>query len=225
MKSSLALVPVLAPLALAVAAFLARRDRASRPRVALMATRAASLLAVLVAALTAALAALQPPLASPLLGHGGLGFATRIDGLSAVMLALVALLGAAVIDFSRNYLAGDRRQGIFLGDLSLTVASVMVLVLAGNLVQLVFGWVATSLALHRLLLFYPDRRGAVLAARKKFVVARLGDACLVAAAILLAHQFGSGDLATVLEGAAALARTHQAPLGRPRCLRCCTQAS
>jgi NAD(P)H-quinone oxidoreductase subunit 5 len=211
MESSLTLLPLLAPLGLVVAALLARRDRASRPRLALGAARAAATLALAVAALTAVVAALRAPLASPLLGHGGLGFSVRIDGLSAVMLALVAILGAAVIHFSRNYLAGDRRQGVFLGGLSLTIACVMILVLAGNLVQLVVGWTATSLALHGLLLFYPDRRGAVVAAHKKFIVARLGDACLVGAAILLVRQFGSGDIGAVLEGAAAMARADQTP--------------
>ena len=213
MESSLALLPLLAPIGLVVAAFVARRDRGARPRAALGATRAAATLALIVATLTAVLAALRAPLASPLLGYDGLGFCVRLDGLSAVMLALVAILGAFVIQFSRNYLAGDRRQGVFLGDLSLTVACVMVLVLAGNLVQLVVGWMATSLALHQLLLFYPDRRGAVVAAHKKFIVARLGDGCLVGAAILLVRKFGTGDIGAVLEGAAALARGDQVPVG------------
>ena len=46
-------------------------------------------------------------------------------------------------------------------------------------------WVATSLFLHRLLLFYPDRIAAQRAARKKFVTARLGDVALIGAAVLL----------------------------------------
>ena len=57
--------------------------------------------------------------------------------------------------------------------------------LSGNLVQLVLAWIATSLFLHRLLLFYPDRVAAQRAARKKFVTARLGDVALIGAAVLL----------------------------------------
>jgi uncharacterized protein YbcC (UPF0753/DUF2309 family)/NADH:ubiquinone oxidoreductase subunit 5 (subunit L)/multisubunit Na+/H+ antiporter MnhA subunit len=213
MESSLALLPLLAPFGLVVAAIVAGSDRGARPRAALGATGGAAALAVLVAALTAAIATLRAPLTSPLLGQDGLGLSVRIDGLSAVMLALVAILGAFILHFSRNYLAGDGRQAVFLGDLCLTVACVMVVVLAGNLAQLAAGWIATSLALHRLLLFYPDRRGAVVAARKKFIVARLGDACLVVAVILLVRQFGSGDLGTVLDGAAALATAGRVPMG------------
>ena len=212
MNNSLALSPLVAPLALMVAAFFARRDGGTRPRLALRLTRAATLLALVVAGLTAGLAALRAPIVSPLLGYDGLGFSVRLDGLSAVMFTLVAMLGAVVVEFSRNYLDGDPRQGTFLGDLSLTVACVMVLVLAGNLVQLLVGWVATSLALHRLLLFYRDRPGAVIAARKKFIVARVGDASFLIATILLIRQFGSGDLGTVLAGAESLASAGQLPI-------------
>ncbi len=212
MESPLALVPLLAPLALAVAAFLARRDRGPRPRWALRSTGAAARFALVIAGLSGGLAVLRAPLVSPLVGSHGLGLSVRLDELSAVMLVLVAILGATVLRFSRNYLDGDPRQGAFLGGLALTVASVMVLVLSGNLAQLVAGWVATSLALHRLLLFYRDRPGAVIAARKKFIVARVGDASLVTAAFLLSRQFGSGDLGAVLKGAEGLARAGQAPL-------------
>jgi hypothetical protein len=160
---------------------------------------------LLIATLTVALTALRAPLVSPLLGADGLGFSVRLDSLSVVMLALVTLLGAAVLQFSRNYLDGDRRQGVFLGDLALTLACVMALVLAGNLVQLALLWSATSIALHRLLLFYRERPGAVVAARKKFIVARVGDACLVLAAALLAREFGSGDIGVVSAGAIRVA--------------------
>ncbi len=208
----LALTPVLAPLALVVAAVLAHLDRGARPRLALAATRAATRGALVVAAATAVIAVVRGPQVSPLLGFDGLGLSVRIDGLSVVMLGLCAVLGSAVIEFSRNYLGGDRRQAMFLGSLSLTVACVMLLVLSGNLVQLALTWSATSLALHRLLLFYPERPGAVIAARKKFLVARAGDACLVAASVLLVRALGTGDIGGVLEAANALARSGAVPV-------------
>jgi len=82
-----------------------------------------------------------------------------------------------------------------------TLAAVLLLVQAGDLVLLVAAWIATSLTLHRLLLFYPDRVQAVRAARKKFVVARLGDAALAIAALLLFVGFGTLDIATMLAAA------------------------
>jgi len=211
MESSLALLPLLAPVVLVAAALLALGDRSPRPALALGATRAASVFALLIAASTAALAVVRGPLVSPLLGQAGLGLSVRIDGLSAVMLALVAILGAVVLGFSRHYLGGDERQGKFLGDMALTIACVMGLVVSGNVVGLVVLWSLTSLALHRLLLFYPERPGAVVAARKKFVVARAGDACLAAAAVILVRQFGSGDIGVILEGAARAAASGAVP--------------
>jgi NAD(P)H-quinone oxidoreductase subunit 5 len=114
-----------------------------------------------------------------------------------------------IVRYSWNYLQGDPRHGVFLGWLAATVAGVELLVLAGNLATLVAAWIATSLALHRLLLFYPHRRGAVVAARKKFVVARLGDAALIGAAVLLYRSAGTGDLEQVF----ATARDAEGALG------------
>ena len=62
-------------------------------------------------------------------------------------------------------------------------------------------WVATSLFLHRLLLFYPNRLAAQRAARKKFVTARLGDVALVGATAILAIGYGTTDIATILHAA------------------------
>ncbi|CAN5628923.1 hypothetical protein BH09MYX1_BH09MYX1_01300 [soil metagenome] len=206
-----ALFPLLAPLSLSLAALAAHLDSGKPPRLTLAATRAATWVALFVACGTAVLAATRGPLVSPLLGGGGLGFSVRVDGLSAVMLCLVAALGAAVLQFSRNYLDGDKRHAVFMGDLALTVACVMLLVLSGNLVQLAVMWSATSLALHRLLLFYPHRRCAVGAARKKFVVARAGDACLVAASIVLVREFGTGDIGALLEQVHGIAGRGELP--------------
>jgi NAD(P)H-quinone oxidoreductase subunit 5 len=90
-----------------------------------------------------------------------------------------------------------------MGWLCLTLASVLLLVLAGNLVQLVVAWVATSLSLHRLLLFYPDRVAAQRAARKKFVTARIGDVAVLGAAAILATGYRTTDIGTILHAARA----------------------
>lgn len=110
--------------------------------------------------------------ASPLLGIGGLGFSLRLDALSMLMFVMISLLGFIIIKFSQNYLDGDPRQKVFLSRLAYTIASVQLLVISGNLGQLLFTWALTSLTLHQLLVFYRGRPGAVIAARKKFIVAR-----------------------------------------------------
>jgi NAD(P)H-quinone oxidoreductase subunit 5 len=143
-----------------------------------------------------------------LVGRDGLGASLRLDALSVLIFSMVALLAVVIVRFSGTYLDGDDRQGLFLGRLCWTIASVEVLVLSGNLALFIAAWVATSLSLHHLLVFYPQRRGAVVAARKKFIAARIGDVSLLVAGILLYDRFGTGDLGALFQ----LAQSAQADL-------------
>jgi NAD(P)H-quinone oxidoreductase subunit 5 len=115
------------------------------------------------------------------------------DNLSAIVALLVAFLLAIVARFAVNYLAGDPNQGRFTKWLLLTGGSVLVLVISGNLVQFAVAWSATSWCLHQLLIFYRDRPGAILAARKKFIISRLGDGCLLAVIFLVFREFHTWD--------------------------------
>jgi NAD(P)H-quinone oxidoreductase subunit 5 len=196
-----AFLPFLAPLFLGVAALLSTREPGQRPRRLIRVAEGAALLAF--GAAVASLVALwvSGPATSPLIGAGGVGFSARLDAVSVTMLLLVTFIGWIVLRFSGTYLDGEPRQGAFIGWMAATLAAVMLLVQSGNLFQLVLAWIATSLFLHRLLLFYPDRVAAQRAARKKAVVARAGDAALVLAAVLLVSAFGTADIATILEAA------------------------
>jgi NAD(P)H-quinone oxidoreductase subunit 5 len=118
----------------------------------------------------------------------------RMDSLSAVVLVLVSFLVAVVVRFSLNYLSGDPGQGRFMRWLCLTGSAVLFLVLSGNLAQLALAWGATSLFLHKLLVFYPERAGALLAARKKFLISRAGDACLLGALWMIHSLLGTLDI-------------------------------
>lgn len=127
----------------------------------------------------------------------------KLDALSSVMVLLVSFIGTVVLRFSRNYLAGDPAQARFFSWMSLTLASVLTLVLSNHLLVLLGAWVATSLCLHRLLLHHPGRAGAVFSARKKFVFSRLGDLCLLAAAVLLFRTHGSWNMDEIFASVAA----------------------
>jgi len=211
--NALTLLALLAPLSLGGVALLARREPGRRPQRVLAASRAATLGSLALSMLAGLAVLAAGPLQSPVLGWGELGLGVRLDALSAVMFWMVAFVGVLIVQFSRNYLDGDDRQGAFLGGLCLTLAAVLLLVLAGNLFQLVAAWVGTSLALHRLLVFYADRPGAVSSARKKFIVARLGDVCLLGAALLLARAFGTADLGALLEAARGAGAAGAVPAG------------
>ncbi|SDU46041.1 proton-conducting transporter membrane subunit [Stappia sp. ES.058] len=201
MTQLVAFLPLAAPIALLVAACVALNDPSMRPRHALASAGIASMLALGAALAGVAVLVGSGPLTSPLIGAGGIGLSVRLDALSVAMLALVATVGVVVIRFSATYLDGDARQGIFTGRLCLTLAAVMLLVTSGNTVQLALAWIATSLALHGLLVFYGDRPRAVIAARKKFIAARLGDLLLIGALVPLTLAFGTTDIATILQAA------------------------
>lgn len=175
-----------------------------RPKAMLGAARfaaAASLAAALVSATAYFIADTAAPARGLALGAAGVGFTVYYDALSAVMSLLVAFVAVIVIDYSRNYLDGDPAQGRFIKWLCLTLAAVLTLTISGNLLQFTLAWVATSLSLHQLLLFYGDRRAARLAARKKFIASRLGDIALIGAMVLLYQLFGSLDFATMFAAA------------------------
>lgn len=194
-------LPLLAPLMLAGASFYAFRAPAFRPRRAIRVAEFAALGSILVAILSGVVLYLQGPGTSPAIGYGYVALASRLDLVSLVMLLLVSFIGWVVLRYAGTFLDGEARQGPFTGWMTATLAAVLLLVQSGTLLQLVIGWVATSLLLHQLLLFYPERIAARRAARKKFIVSRTGDAALIGAVILLAVSFGTGDIATILAAA------------------------
>ena len=131
------------------------------------------------------------PVIATLTDAGWIGI--RFDALSATILLLVCFLGAVILRFSKNYLAGDERQGYFFKWLCMTLGAVMAMVVAPGLLQFGLAWIATSFGLHRLLVYFPDRVGTLLSARKKFVVSRFGDVCLIVAFIGLFTVYGVQD--------------------------------
>jgi NAD(P)H-quinone oxidoreductase subunit 5 len=165
---------------------------------------AAALIALAGAVATAAGVAVLGTLRSPLLGLRGIGLSLYADRLSALMLCLVAFIGVIVVTYSRTYMQGDPGHGRFTARLCVTLSAVLLLILAGNLAQFTLAWIATAVGLNRLLLFYPERPAALIAARKKFLASRLGDICLVAASVLLYRMFGTLDYGGMFAGAEAL---------------------
>ena len=171
--------------------------RASRPAMAGRFTSAAAATSVLLAVTAAVFLVLRGPLTvhwAPFGTDSSFNPSMRLDAISVVMVVLVSFLGMVVLRFSRNYLAGDSGQSRFFSWMSLTLAAVLTVVLSNHLLVIAAAWIMTSLCLHRLLLHYPGRAGAIFSARKKFVVSRLADALLLAASILLYRSYGTWEL-------------------------------
>jgi NAD(P)H-quinone oxidoreductase subunit 5 len=194
-------LPLLAPAALLAGAVACFSKPGHRPRAVLSLAEISALAALAIAVVCAATLAASGSGTGSLVGLFGAGLSTRVDAVSITMLVLVTFIGWIVLRYASTYLDGEDRQGAFTGWLCLTLASVLLLVTAGNLVQLVASWIATSLSLHRLLVFYRERPGARRAARKKFIIARLGDITLVTAAVLLSMAYGTSDISQILGAA------------------------
>jgi len=133
------------------------------------------------------------PMRFELAAWGPAKLALLIDPLSALMLMLVSFLGIVVTRYAINYLEGDPGQARFSGWLVLTLISVMTLVTSSNLLMFTAAWIATSLSLHQLLTFYRERPAALVAARKKFIISRLADACMITALVLVWRSHGTWE--------------------------------
>lgn len=127
----------------------------------------------------------------------------RLDAVGAVMLATVSLIGAVVARFARRYLDRDPAQRAFSIWLSYTLSAILVLPIATHLLVFFAAWVMSSHGLHHLLTLYRERPAALLAARKKFLISRLGDAFLLLGIGSMFVQWGSLDFSTVFERASA----------------------
>lgn len=139
-----------------------------------------------------------------------LGITLKIDNLSVLMFGMITILALVILRFSFNYLEGETRHGRFLGILGLTIGVVELLVLSGNLFVLFISWWLTSLGLQKLLLFYKNRPKAAIAAKKKFIIARIGEGFMLLAFVLLYLHFGTGDLQYIFSNISDFASTDNA---------------
>tara|TARA_R110001592_G_scaffold23456_1_gene91911 strand:- start:19954 stop:21621 length:1668 start_codon:yes stop_codon:yes gene_type:complete len=199
-QNILVLLVLLSPLVFILTAVSSWFQPGKRPLFIKKLSVSASIISLAIAALGTIALLQYGEMETPTYGINGLGFGLRLDALSLLMFSMIAMLAFIIVRFSLNYLDGDARQGVFIGRLAATIASVQLLVLAGNLALLFVAWVLTSMTLHRLLVFYRERPGARIAARKKFIIARLGDLSLLGAIVLLFQQFNTGNLELIFQG-------------------------
>jgi NAD(P)H-quinone oxidoreductase subunit 5 len=212
MPTTLLWLIVLGPLSLAaLGAVPLRRTRENAVRIGYAAIGVA-LFALAVALVAAVVVFVAGTLRTAQLGVDGIGIGLYFDRLSATIFGLVSFIGVIVVKYSRNYLDGDPGQIRFTRMLCLTLAAVLTISISGNLLAFTLAWIATSLGLHQLLLFYPERPASVIAARKKWLASRLSELCLIAAAVLLYRQFGSLDYNVLFSRADALHATGATPV-------------
>ncbi|MSQ97071.1 MAG: NADH-quinone oxidoreductase subunit L [Gemmataceae bacterium] len=124
-------------------------------------------------------------------GHVTANFSLRADGLSAVMLVMVTFIGSLIAIYSAGYMHGDPGYPRFFAAVSLFLFFMVGLVLANNFVLLYACWEGVGLCSYLLIGFWFAKPSAAAAARKAFLVTRLGDIGLfIGILILWAHSPG-----------------------------------
>jgi len=114
-----------------------------------------------------------------------------LDPLSAVMLGVVTGVGFLIHVYSTGYMAHEGGYYRFFGYLNLFMFSMLVLVLASNLLLLFVGWEGVGLCSYLLIGFYFLRRSASDAGKKAFIVNRIGDAGFILGLFLLLNTIGT----------------------------------
>ncbi len=118
-------------------------------------------------------------------------FGLRIDPLSLTFVLLITGVGALIHLYSVGYMAHDRDRRRFFGQLNLFVTAMLLLVLGNNFVMLYLGWEGVGLASYLLIGWYQDRPSAATAAKKAFLMNRVGDVGLAIAIFLIWTNLGT----------------------------------
>jgi NADH-quinone oxidoreductase subunit L len=138
-------------------------------------------------------------------------FALRLDGLSLSMLGVVTGVGLLIHVFAAWYMREDDSYARFFSYMNLFVASMLFLVLGDNLLFLFFGWEGVGLCSYLLIGFWYQDPANGAAARKAFIVTRVGDALMAIGLFWLYRDLGTLDI----QQAVLLAQQHFA-LGDPQ---------
>lgn len=117
-----------------------------------------------------------------------------VDALSCVMLLVVTVVASMVMIYSIGYMHGDKRYPRYFAYLSLFAAAMLTLVIANNILLMFMAWELVGLTSYLLIGFWFEKPSAMRAAKKAFLVTRVGDVGFLAGLILLFLHTGSFDL-------------------------------
>ncbi len=127
----------------------------------------------------------------------------EVNPLNALMLVIVTLVSFLVHMYSIGYMANDERYATFFSYLGLFTFAMTALVLSPNLLQLYIFWELVGVCSFLLVGFYFYKPEAKAAAKKAFIVTRIGDIGLLVAIFLLFWQTGSFELDEIFKAAQA----------------------
>jgi len=148
-----------------------------------------------------------------------------LDPLSALFVLLITGVGSLIHVYSIGYMAHDDRRRRFFGYLNLFIAAMLMLVLGDNYLALFLGWEGVGLASYLLIGFWQHKDSASVAAKKAFVVNRVGDMGMVLAIMLMFATFGSVTFEGVAAGIEDASGATQTALGLLLLLGACGKSA
>ena len=156
-----------------------------------------SILAVLIAIFTKTFS-LKLPITNAIewtsIGNFNLSHGIAVDWITLIMLTVIIIVALMVNLFSIGYMRGEPRYSWYFAVLQLFVASMLLLVLADNLLLLYIGWELVGVCSFLLIGFYWEKRSAVEAAKKAFITTRIGDVGLLIGIMLLWKATGTFNI-------------------------------
>src|SRR5947209_3321650 len=149
----------------------------------------------------------------------------QIDQLSMCFVLLITGVGSLIDIYSVGYMADDPDRRRFFGYLNLFLASMLLLVVADNYLVLYVGWEGVGLASYLLIGFWYHKPSAATAAKKAFVMNRVGDAGLAVGMFLMFSTFGTLSYAGVFAGANGASRGALTAMGLLLLLGACAKSA
>ncbi|MCX5211201.1 NADH-quinone oxidoreductase subunit L [Kitasatospora sp. NBC_00240] len=138
----------------------------------------------------------------------------QLDQLSITFVLLITGVGTLIHLYSVGYMAHDERRRRFFAYLNLFLAAMLLLVLADNYLLLYVGWEGVGLASYLLIGFWQHKPSAATAAKKAFLVNRVGDMGLSIAIMLMFAEFGSFAFGPLLGSEGTAGAVGQASEGK-----------
>ena len=133
--------------------------------------------------------------------HGfTVNFEMLIDPLSVLMMLIITGVGGLIHLYSMGYMAADKGYQRFFTYLNLFIFFMLLLVTSNNLLMLFIGWEGVGLCSYLLIGFFYEKKSAGDAAKKAFIVNRIGDVGVLIGMFFLFHYFGTLDFITGQSG-------------------------
>ncbi|ORB40150.1 NADH-quinone oxidoreductase subunit L [Mycolicibacterium porcinum] len=152
-------------------------------------------------------------------------FGLQLDQLSVCFVLLITGVGSLIHIYSIGYMADDPDRRRFFAYLNLFLAAMLLLVLADNYLGLYAGWEGVGLASYLLIGFWSHKPSAAAAAKKAFIVNRVGDMGLAIALMIMFATIGSISFAGVFSAAPALSEGTLTAIGLLLLLGACGKSA